>query len=154
MLASHFAFAALTALLLVGCAAPTQSPDAPKAAVETAPVSQPAVGAPVATPAPPLPQQQEPVAQVPDTTGNKTVIDASNPSRSCKTDSDCAVKDVGNCCGAYPMCVNKDTRTDPGAVRAQCAKDGMASVCGFQEISGCQCVEGRCENLGNGPAVM
>jgi hypothetical protein len=30
-------------------------------------------------------------------------------------------------------------------VQAQCAKQGMASVCGFQEIRACQCVQGRCE---------
>ena len=64
--------------------------------------------------------------------------------RSCRTDSDCVVKDVGNCCGAMPACVNKDSPTDPAAVRAQCAKDGMASVCGFTEIAGCRCANGQC----------
>ena len=64
--------------------------------------------------------------------------------RSCKTDSDCVVKDVGNCCGAMPSCVNKDSPTDPAGVRAQCAKDGMASVCGFTEIAGCRCANGQC----------
>lgn len=67
-----------------------------------------------------------------------------NPDRSCKVDADCAVKDVGNCCGHYPMCVNRDARTDPQAVRAQCARSGMASVCGFPEIAGCSCVQGQC----------
>ena len=77
------------------------------------------------------------------------------PDRSCRTDADCAVKDVGNCCGRFPLCVNKDAKVDPAAVRAQCAKDGMASTCGFQEVGGCQCVQGRCENLPNGaPVVM
>ena len=64
--------------------------------------------------------------------------------RSCRTDGDCVVKDVGNCCGAMPACVNKDSPTDPAAVRAQCAKDGMASVCGFTEIAGCRCANGQC----------
>ncbi len=141
----HFAFAALTALLLVGCTAPTPSSDAPKAAAtDTAP---PPASQPTA-PAPP------PKAQVPDTMERAAAINASNPDRSCKTDSDCAVKDVGNCCGAYPMCVGKAAKTDPAAVRAQCAKDGMASTCGFQEVSGCQCVKGQCENISNGAAVM
>ena len=64
--------------------------------------------------------------------------------RSCRTDSDCVVKDVGNCCGAMPACVNKDSPTDPAGVRAQCARDGMASVCGFTEIAGCRCANGQC----------
>jgi len=64
--------------------------------------------------------------------------------RSCRTDSDCVVKDVGNCCGAMPACVNKDSPTDPAGVRAQCEKDGMASVCGFTEIAGCRCANGQC----------
>jgi ABC-type Fe3+-hydroxamate transport system substrate-binding protein len=145
----HLAFAAFTALLLVGCTAPTSSSDAPKTtAAETAqqPVEQ-------ATPQPVAPTPT-PNAQIPEMMERAPTIDASNPKRSCKTNSDCAVKDVGNCCGTYPMCVSKDAKTDPAAVRAQCAKDGMASVCGFQEVSGCQCVKGQCENISNGAAVM
>ena len=142
----YFAFSALTALLLIGCTAPTSSSDAPKASAaentSEQPVSQPSA------PAPP------PNTPIPDTMERTSAISASNPDRSCSTNSDCAVKDVGNCCGAYPMCVGKDAKTDPAAVRAQCAKDGMASVCGFQEVSGCQCVKGQCENISNGAAVM
>ncbi len=152
----HLAFAALIALLLVGCTAPTASSDAPKAAAaERAaqpPASQPTAPAPA--PAPASASAPAPNAQVPDTMERASSINASNPNRSCKTNSDCAVKDVGNCCGTYPMCVGKDAKTDPAAVRAQCAKDGMASVCGFQEVSGCQCVKGQCENISNGAAVM
>ena len=135
----HLAFVALTTLLLIGCTAPTPSSDAPKTSAVEPSVQQPA---------PP------PNVQIPDTMERASSISASNPNRSCKTNSDCAVKDVGNCCGAYPMCVGKDAKTDPAAVRAQCAKDGMASVCGFQEVSGCQCVKGQCENISNGAAVM
>jgi hypothetical protein len=146
----HFAFAALTALLLIGCTAPTPTPDAPQA-----PTTQPAPATPVATAAKPVaPPAAAPPAATPPIMETAPGIDASNPSRSCKTDSDCAVKDVGNCCGAFPMCVSKNAKTNPAAVRAQCAKDGMASVCGFQEVSGCQCKKGRCENLANGAAVM
>ena len=64
--------------------------------------------------------------------------------RSCRTDAECSVKNVGNCCGAMPACVNKDSPTDPAGVQAQCAKDGMASVCGFAEIEGCRCADGQC----------
>jgi hypothetical protein len=68
------------------------------------------------------------------------VVDAS-----CKVDTDCSVKNVGNCCGYYPACVNRNSPTDPKGVQAECAKKGMASVCGFQEISSCSCKQGRCE---------
>jgi hypothetical protein len=64
--------------------------------------------------------------------------------RSCRTDSDCAVKNVGNCCGYYPACVNKDSPTDPEGVQAQCAKDGVAGVCGFPDIQGCRCANHQC----------
>ena len=64
---------------------------------------------------------------------------------SCKVDTDCAVKNVGNCCGEMPACVNKDSPTDPAAVQSQCAKEGRMDVCGFREISSCSCNAGRCE---------
>ena len=63
---------------------------------------------------------------------------------SCRTDADCAVKDVGNCCGYYPACVNKDSPTFPERVKAQCEASGVSSICGFPEITACTCVEGRC----------
>ncbi|MFW3173420.1 hypothetical protein EX530_01660 [Xanthomonas phaseoli] len=62
----------------------------------------------------------------------------------CRTDADCTVKNVGNCCGAFPACVNVNSATDPKGVLAQCQAGGMMSVCGFREISACQCVAGQC----------
>ena len=142
----HFAFAALAALLLVGCTAPTSTPEVPSAA--------PAPAAPVAAERLAEPPIAAPPAATLPAAETAPRNDASNPSRSCKTDSDCAVKNVGNCCGAFPSCVNKDAKTDPAAVQAQCAKAGMASVCGFQEVSGCQCVQGECQNITSGAVVM
>lgn len=142
----HFAFAALAALLLVGCTAPTSTPELPSAA--------PAPVAPVAAERLAEPPIAAPPAATLPAAETAPRNDASNPSRSCKTDSDCAVKNVGNCCGAFPSCVNKDAKTDPAAVQAQCAKAGMASVCGFQEVSGCQCVQGECQNITSGAVVM
>lgn len=69
---------------------------------------------------------------------------------SCRTSADCEVKDVGNCCGYYPACVNTDSPTFPEQVKADCAKDGMSSICGFPSISSCDCIEGRCAAI-NGP---
>ena len=62
----------------------------------------------------------------------------------CASDADCAVKDIGNCCGAYPACVNKNSPTDPAAVQARCANQGGMSTCGFREIDACSCTQGRC----------
>ena len=71
--------------------------------------------------------------------------DPLNLDSSCRVDSDCEVKNVGNCCGYFPACVNKDAQPDPEAVQARCAETGMASVCGFREIQSCSCVDNRCE---------
>ena len=40
--------------------------------------------------------------------GAPSVVDAS-----CKTDDDCAIKDVGSCFGYRPACVNKASPTFP-----------------------------------------
>lgn len=72
--------------------------------------------------------------------------------RSCRTDADCTVKNVGNCCGYYPSCVNVNSPTDPAGVQAECAARGMSSVCGFPEVSGCQCVSGQCRDVTGGAA--
>lgn len=65
---------------------------------------------------------------------------------SCRTDADCAVKNVGNCCGAKPACVNANSPTDPEGVKAECARKGMMSMCGFKPVEGCQCVQGQCKD--------
>lgn len=67
------------------------------------------------------------------------------PSRSCRVDADCAVRNVGNCCGYFPACVNRAAPTFPDKVKAACERDGLSSVCGFVEINACRCVENHCE---------
>ena len=120
-------------LTLVACAAP--APTNPEnATTQPAPASSPAT--------PPAPASPEPAPQSePEPASSATVaID-----RSCKTDADCTVKNVGNCCGYYPACVNVNSPTDPKGVQAECAKKGMMSVCGFPDISSCSCKQGQCE---------
>jgi len=73
---------------------------------------------------------------------------------SCRVDADCAVKDVGNCCGRYDACVNHDSPTFPDQVKADCAKQGMAGVCGFPVIEGCACIEGRCSAADHGGGAI
>ena len=72
--------------------------------------------------------------------------------RSCKVDADCAVKNVGNCCGYYPQCVNVDSPTFPDQVKAECEREGRSSICGFPSIESCQCVQGTCAAR-SGPAA-
>ncbi|HKP57230.1 MAG TPA: hypothetical protein VJV78_10935 [Polyangiales bacterium] len=45
---------------------------------------------------------------------------------SCETDADCTVENVGNCCGHFPRCVNKESPTPA----FECPP-GVGSVCGL-----------------------
>ena len=134
-------------VLLSACAAPTANDAAPAQTAAPAPASPPSANAgtaeePPATPARPPVRTGGPLppARVEAPGTAPVAIDVA-----CRTDADCTVKNVGNCCGYYPACVNVDSPTDPQGVQAQCAKQGMASVCGFREIAGCSCRQGRCE---------
>jgi hypothetical protein len=89
------------------------------------------------------PRSDEPAAPIAE--------DAAAPQAiACQTDTDCTVKNVGNCCGYYPACVHKDQTVDPDAVQARCNAEGKSSICGFPEITACACVEGRCVSSGTG----
>ena len=105
--------------------------------------SSPAATAPVTsqTPVPVPASEQSPPAKPAAT---HVVVDSS-----CKVDADCTVKNVGNCCGYYPACVNVNSPTDPAGVQASCQAKGMMSVCGFAEIQGCSCVNGQCASAGS-----
>ena len=81
------------------------------------------------------------------TTPSSLAADPGAVSRACKVDADCAVKDVGSCCGKHPACVNKDAATDPNAVRAQCQKEHRVGVCSMEAIGGCSCEQGQCRNI-------
>ena len=62
---------------------------------------------------------------------------------SCLADDDCEIKNVGNCCGYYPECVNTGFQPNPD----WCDGLGLASVCGFPSINACICEEGRCQGV-------
>ena len=105
--------------------------------------SAPAATAPVTSQAPaPVPAGEPSTPAKPAAT--PVVVDSS-----CKVDADCTVKNVGNCCGYYPACVNVNSATDPAGVQASCQAKGMMGVCGFPEIQGCSCVQGKCATAGN-----
>ena len=71
---------------------------------------------------------------------------------SCTTDADCTIKDIGNCCGYYPACVNVDSPTFPEQVKARCQETGTSGVCGFPSLVGCRCTQGRCEGVSGASA--
>lgn len=64
--------------------------------------------------------------------------------RSCESDADCTVKDMHNCCGYYPECVNVNAKTDAEWVEAYCMREQMGSICGFPDITSCHCDHGKC----------
>lgn len=137
-------------LALLGCVAPeSNDPTAPAAAtVDKAGRGDIAVEA---TPEPPrrAPPMSDPLPpqRVVDPAGPPSSIPVTGTvvvDTSCRTSADCTIKNVGNCCGEYPACVNVNSPTDPEGVQAECAAKGMASVCGFPAITGCQCVAGQC----------
>ena len=136
----------LSSLLLVaGCAAPAPSTRAADVAVAPQQASQ---SLPVAAPDKPgagMPKRAPPMS---DPLPPERVREPSRAplqvDRTCRIDSDCVVKDIGSCCGYAPACVHKASATDPEGVRAQCARDGIASTCGFNEITACRCVRNQC----------
>ena len=111
-------------------------PPASQTSLPAATPQKPTVGQPIKMPpmSDPLPPER---VQLPSPAQAQVV-------RTCKVDADCVVKDVGNCCGYFPACVNRTSPTDPAAVRAQCARDGIASTCGFTQITACRCVRNQC----------
>jgi hypothetical protein len=152
---------ALAVFALAACADEPHAPDAASAeaagVVEAVPVERdPVTGQADAPAAPGDAQPVEPddgfvPPRMSDPLPPQRLSEPVALDRSCRTDADCTVKNVGNCCGAYPSCVNVDSPTSPEAVRAQCEAQGMSSVCGFPEVSGCTCVEGQCRDV-TGPA--
>jgi hypothetical protein len=141
----------VTLLLTTLCAACSGAPNAadplPQEARAAAPPAAPAEPVPTlppdAEPVPaPLPGDDPATVPLPGTDDPQAGVDYS-----CQVDSDCEVKNIGNCCGYYPACVNRASPTFPDQVRARCEAEGMMSICGFPEISGCRCDDGRCSDI-------
>jgi len=142
------ALLALILCLLPACVA-RETPPASGSTAASAPSADPAPSRSKPPPemSDPLPAERVPAARPPSpppVAKGGPAVSPATVDRSCRSDADCAVKDVGSCCGAMPACVNRNARTDPAAVQAQCAQDGRASICGSAEISACSCVRGTC----------
>ncbi len=71
----------------------------------------------------------------------------------CISDSDCEVKDVHNCCGYYPGCVNINALVDVEFVEDFCAQSEISGVCGYLDIEGCKCVNNKCEDVIVSPII-
>ena len=149
--------------VLAACAAPQNTPQdaqpassaparAPEAVTTPTPAGSAIAPSKVTAPTPASPPatrsgDNAPSVEAPSATPVK--IDTA-----CRTHADCTVKNVGNCCGYHPACVNVNSPTDPQGVQAECARSGRMSVCGFREISACQCVRGQCEAAAGGLDVQ
>jgi hypothetical protein len=114
---------------------------APHGELGVAPASAADASAPANAPASPDPAPVQPAAPV--AAPSPTAL-PSTDLLACTTDTDCAVKDVGSCCGARPACVRADAKTFPEQVKARCASEGRVSTCAFTAIEGCTCSAGRC----------
>ena len=141
---------ALTALVLMlaACAQPSVPSDAPASRQATngstsadASTPKPSAAAASQDYAPPKSTPLPPEVE-------RTPAKAPALRTACHTDADCTVKNVGSCCGAMPACVSKDSPVDPEAVKADCARQGMSSTCGFKSIQSCSCVAGTCQDAG------
>lgn len=160
MRALFLALLCSSTLALGACARPA----APDGATEletstsesTADASDPKIGGPTpdigAPPGPSAPQAAVVPADQATPVSDPVAGDPLAPDRSCRTAADCAVKNVGNCCGMMPACVNRDAPVDPAAVKAQCEREGRMSVCGFNDVQACACVAGTCEDAGGAVA--
>lgn len=151
-LSSLLSSACLSLLLaLAACAAPSASPDAPGPALPEQSPSPDRDGRTAAAtmPAPEAPAAPRVIRRPGAPASGAAILDYS-----CSSDNDCAVKNVGNCCGYYPACVNVDSPTFPKQVQAECEREGRMSICGYPEISACRCVEQRCEAATGAAAAL
>jgi hypothetical protein len=120
------------------------------AACGGAPRADAGEGAPVAVP--PVAEGRA-LTAAPPTDEPATLAEPGEVDYGCEVDDDCEVKNVGNCCGYYPACVNRASETFPEQVQARCRASGEMSICGFAEIQQCRCNAGRCEAADAGNAL-
>ena len=111
----------------------------PLTAVDAAPADPSSASS---APPPPVPSSVAPTPSGHFDSSLKAHVDLSFD---CTIASDCAIKDVGNCCGSYPACVSVDSPVDAAAVARECADKGLSGICGYPVVEACVCNAGRCE---------
>lgn len=130
----------------VSVSTPNAGPESAPAPPESRPTPRPAPVTP-ASEAPPQMSEPLPAEPVPATSDKRLLVTGSGATRvdgSCRTNADCAIKDVGSCCGESLACVSVTTPVDPRGVQRECARTGMVSTCGAPTIESCTCNAGRC----------
>lgn len=66
---------------------------------------------------------------------------------SCRSDADCTIKDIRNCCGYYPKCVNSNAVPNQELVIDLCEISESMPICGFQTINNCVCIDNTCQGI-------
>ena len=64
---------------------------------------------------------------------------------SCTSDVECTIKDIRNCCGYYPKCVNINSIPNQKLVIDLCEISESMPICGFQTINHCVCINNICQ---------
>mmetsp|Transcript_26191 Transcript_26191/g.77483 ORF Transcript_26191/g.77483 Transcript_26191/m.77483 type:complete len:144 (-) Transcript_26191:428-859(-) len=65
----------------------------------------------------------------------------------CNEHTDCAVKNVGNCCGNFPECVSVSFCPDLPSVESWCKSNDISSVCGWHNVQACVCENKKCQGV-------
>ena len=134
-------------LMLIGACAGERNDASSPSTLGSADVEEPVTPTPssapsAVVPSPPVPSAAPPT---PDAHFDSSLKAHAALTFDCASDTDCAIKDVGNCCGSYPACVSADSPVDAAAVARECADKNVAGICGFPVIEACVCSAGRCE---------
>jgi hypothetical protein len=80
---------------------------------------------------------------------NDNTGDSATPSAfACQSANDCAILNVGSCCGYFPRCARANA-----IFTAPDCSDGVVSSCGFPTIDSCTCELGQCVSLQAGVRV-
>jgi hypothetical protein len=82
-------------------------------------------------------------------TPNDDENDSGSASFACQTANDCAILNVGSCCGYFPRCASSNA-----IFSAPDCSDGVVGACGFPAIDSCACELGQCVSLQAGVRVM
>ncbi|MBS3074963.1 hypothetical protein J4429_00730 [Candidatus Pacearchaeota archaeon] len=62
----------------------------------------------------------------------------------CEQPEDCEIKDVRNCCGYHPECVNKNSIVNASLVKELCEHGAQTGLCGYKDIKSCKCEKNKC----------
>ncbi len=66
---------------------------------------------------------------------------------SCNFNFECKIKDIHDCCGYYPECVNSNAKVDPDFVDRICGKEVRLCPLGVftSDTTSCKCINKKCQ---------